>query len=72
MWQPQFSATGEGTEKIFAEQLGILAGQPVLRLDRDNTRRPGKIEEILEDFAAQKSPVLAGTQMLSKGHHFPT
>ena len=65
-----FLPLGEGTEKL-AEQLGILAGQPVLRLDRDNTRRPGKIEEILEDFAAQKSPVLVGTQMLSKGHHFP-
>lgn len=65
-----FLPLGEGTEKL-AEHLGILAGQPILRLDRDNTRRPGKIEEILASFAAHESPILVGTQMLSKGHHFP-
>lgn len=65
-----FLPVGEGTEKL-AERLESLARQPVLRLDRDNVRRAGKMEEILEDFARQKSPFLVGTQMLSKGHHFP-
>lgn len=61
---------GEGTERL-AERLSVLAGRPVLRLDRDSTRRPGRMEEILEAFARQESPILVGTQMLSKGHHFP-
>lgn len=61
---------GEGTERL-AERLSLLAGRPVLRLDRDSTRRPGRMEEILEAFARQESPILVGTQMLSKGHHFP-
>lgn len=65
-----FLPVGEGTEKL-EERLESLARQPVLRLDRDNVRRAGKMEEILEDFARQKSPFLVGTQMLSKGHHFP-
>ncbi|MGE9984421.1 replication restart helicase PriA [Desulfovibrio sp. SGI.169] len=65
-----FLPLGEGTERL-GERLSVLAGQPVLRLDRDSTRRPGRMEEILAAFARQESPVLVGTQMLSKGHHFP-
>ena len=63
---------GEGTEKL-AENLALLAGPQgnVLRLDRDSTRRPGRMEEILEAFARQEAQILVGTQMLSKGHHFP-
>jgi len=67
-----FLPMGEGTENV-AEVLETLlppdAG--VLRLDRDSTRRPGRMEDILADFAAGKAKVLVGTQMLSKGHHFP-
>lgn len=65
-----FVAMGEGTERL-AERLEALAGQPVLRLDRDSARRPGSIEEILAAFGRGESPFLVGTQMLSKGHHFP-
>lgn len=61
---------GEGTEKL-AEQLSAIAGRPVLRLDKDSTRRPGRMEEILQAFASGAASVLVGTQMLSKGHHFP-
>lgn len=61
---------GEGTERI-AERLQAIAGQPVLRLDRDSARRPGSIEDILASFGAGNAPFLVGTQMLSKGHHFP-
>lgn len=66
----QFLPIGEGTEKL-AEYLQVLAGKPILRLDRDSTRRPGVMEQILGSFAEQESPILVGTQMLSKGHHFP-
>lgn len=65
-----FLPLGEGTERL-GERLSVLAGRPVLRLDRDSTRRPGRMEEILAAFARQESPILVGTQMLSKGHHFP-
>ncbi|MDR3358578.1 MAG: primosomal protein N' [Desulfovibrio sp.] len=65
-----FLPLGEGTERL-AERLATLAGGPVLRLDRDSARRPDRMEEILSAFARQESPVLVGTQMLSKGHHFP-
>lgn len=68
---------GEGTERLEErlagqELAGVLPpGARVLRLDRDSTRRPGRMEEILAAFARQEAQVLVGTQMLSKGHHFP-
>ena len=63
---------GQGTEKL-AEHLGTLVAPhgKVLRLDRDSTRVPGRMEAILEAFARQEAQILVGTQMLSKGHHFP-
>lgn len=63
---------GEGTEKL-EEHLGVALppGTKVLRLDRDSTRRQGRMEEILASFARKEASVLVGTQMLSKGHHFP-
>ena len=65
-----YLSLGEGTEKI-TERLEAIAGCPVLRLDRDSARRTERIDEILADFGAGLSPFLVGTQMLSKGHHFP-
>lgn len=65
-----YISIGEGTERI-AERLETLAGQRILRLDRDSARRPCRIDEILTSFGEGASPFLVGTQMLSKGHHFP-
>jgi primosomal protein N' (replication factor Y) len=63
---------GEGTEKLEERLAGQLKpGTRVLRLDRDSTRRPGSMEDILEAFGRGEAEVLVGTQMLSKGHHFP-
>ena len=63
---------GEGTEKLEETLASTLPpGTGVLRLDRDSTRRPGQMEGILAAFARREAGVLVGTQMLSKGHHFP-
>lgn len=68
---------GEGTERLEERLAGeelasvLPPGGRVLRLDRDSTRRPGRMEEILASFARKEAQVLVGTQMLSKGHHFP-
>lgn len=67
-----FLAMSEGTEKL-EESLAVVLGEKgrILRLDRDTTRRPGRMEEILAAFARGEADILVGTQMLSKGHHFP-
>jgi primosomal protein N' (replication factor Y) (superfamily II helicase) len=68
----QFVPMGDGTERIeeyFAKTLGHDVS--VLRMDRDSARRQERLDEILRRFAAGEAQVLVGTQMLSKGHHFP-
>lgn len=67
-----FLPMGEGTEKLEETLPSLLPPHTkILRLDRDSTRRTGQMEEILASFARKEASVLVGTQMLSKGHHFP-
>src|SRR4029079_17610148 len=40
-------------------------------LDRDSTRKRGELVRILDRFRTGRTQALIGTQMLSKGHHFP-
>jgi len=67
-----FVPMGLGTERL-EETLSRLVPDDaaLLRVDRDTTRRPGRLEAMLDDFARGRARVLVGTQMLSKGHHFP-
>lgn len=67
-----FLPLGEGTEKLEERLQSLLpTGTRVLRLDRDSAGKPGGLEEILRSFGRGEADVLVGTQMLSKGHHFP-
>lgn len=62
---------GEGTERVEQALLERFPNDPVLRIDRDTTRRKGQLEDALYDAQAGKAHILLGTQMLAKGHHFP-
>ncbi|HEY3055287.1 MAG TPA: primosomal protein N' [Thermoanaerobaculia bacterium] len=62
---------GFGTEKVAERFLGEFPGVSVDVLDRDSTRKKGELVRILDRFRTQKTQALIGTQMLSKGHHFP-
>jgi primosomal protein N' (replication factor Y) len=68
----EFLPLGAGTERL-EEFLRTELPQDtqILRLDRDTSRRAGSMQETLAAFARQEAQVLVGTQMLSKGHHFP-
>jgi primosomal protein N' (replication factor Y) len=44
---------------------------PLVRIDRDTTRRKGELERLLAEARSGRYPLLLGTQMLAKGHHFP-
>lgn len=67
----QFHPMGQGTEKVEEEIYTRLPSTNVLRLDYDTTRRVGQTESILKSFASNEAQILVGTQMISKGHHFP-
>jgi primosomal protein N' (replication factor Y) len=62
---------GFGTEKVEERFHREFPDVAVEVLDRDSTRRKGSLVQILERFRRGESRALIGTQMLSKGHHFP-
>ena len=63
---------GFGTEKVAERFVRDFPGVAMEVLDRDSTRKKGELVRILDRFRAAKTQALIGTQMLSKGHHFPS
>jgi primosomal protein N' (replication factor Y) len=64
-------AVGAGTERVEEEFRELFPEVPVDVLDRDAVQRRGGLAAVLEAFASGRVRVLIGTQMVSKGHHFP-
>ena len=62
---------GAGTEKIAAKLKEHLPAARIAVLDRDTARTPAQLLSTLERFSRGETQVLVGTQMVSKGHHFP-
>lgn len=62
---------GFGTEKVQERFVRDFPEVSVDVLDRDSTRRKGSLVAILDRFRRGHTRALIGTQMLSKGHHFP-
>jgi primosomal protein N' (replication factor Y) len=69
---PYLEQLGFGTERVEAELRGLFPGARVGRVDRDTVRRRGAIAGLLARFAAKELDVLVGTQMIAKGHDFPS
>ncbi len=64
-------ALGQGTERLAGELQALFPDIRVARVDRDSTRRKGELDRLLAAALAGDYPLLVGTQMLAKGHHFP-
>jgi primosomal protein N' (replication factor Y) (superfamily II helicase) len=62
---------GFGTERVQREVEQLLPGVELLRLDSDVAASYGRLQAVLQQFAAPGPKVLVGTQMIAKGHHFP-
>lgn len=62
---------GQGTERLEDALRAHFPEQRIARIDSDSTRARGSIQKALEDAASGATKILVGTQMLSKGHHFP-
>ena len=62
---------GQGTERIEDTLQQIYPDAPLARLDRDSTSRKGELDATLARVLSGEVKILVGTQMLSKGHHFP-
>lgn len=64
-------SSGLGTEQLESFLKSNFPGYQTIRIDRDNTRRKGELEEHLNAIRRNEYQILIGTQMLAKGHHFP-
>ncbi len=67
----QLSPLGLGTQRIEQALAAMFPGFPVLRIDRDSTRRKGSMESFISEINTGEPAILVGTQLLAKGHHFP-
>lgn len=60
-----------GIQKVEEYLLEKIADASITRMDADTTSKKGAYEKLLNDFRNQKSNILLGTQMISKGLDFP-
>ncbi len=62
---------GFGTERVEIEIKKLFPTAAIARLDRDTTAKRDSFVKILKEVRAGKINILIGTQMITKGHHFP-
>jgi primosomal protein N' (replication factor Y) len=67
----QLSTLGLGSQRIEQTLKAMFPEFPVLRIDRDSTRRKGSMESFILEINTGEPAILVGTQLLAKGHHFP-
>jgi len=68
---PELVPVGFGTERIEAELKALLPSARIARLDRDTSSNRQEFLTILRAVHNREVDVLVGTQMITKGHHFP-
>ena len=61
-----------GTQRVVQEIKEFLPDVSVGRMDNDTTKTKNSHLDILSDFRSGKTQILVGTQMIAKGHDFPS
>jgi len=62
---------GQGTERVEETLRELFPAEPLIRLDRDTASRPAELDAIVSSVLSGAARILVGTQMVTKGHHFP-
>ena len=62
---------GVGTQRVELELQTLFPDSGILRMDADTTSGKDGHRKVLETFGAGDYRILIGTQMVTKGHHFP-
>jgi len=68
--QEELVPVGQGTERLEQTLASLFPEYPLVRIDRDTTRRVGELDRLLQSIRDKESRILLGTQMLTKGHDF--
>src|SRR5690606_16479769 len=66
-----FKALGPGVERIEEEAHATFPGIRIATLSSDTLNSPKKRGQLFADIEARRIPLLIGTQLMAKGHHFP-
>jgi primosomal protein N' (replication factor Y) len=61
---------GFGTQKVEEALQSLFPDAGISRFDQDSLKNPKQYSRIIQDFTAQKTQILVGTQMLTKGLDF--
>ncbi|MEH6616475.1 MAG: primosomal protein N' [Porticoccus sp.] len=62
---------GQGTERSEEILEAMFPDTPIIRVDRDTTRRKQAMQAVVDRVNTGEPCILIGTQLLAKGHHFP-
>ena len=65
------AAIGSGTERLEENLSELLPGARIARLDRDTCLKRNDYLRVLKAVHKGEIDILLGTQMITKGHHFP-
>jgi len=68
----ELSTGAVGTERVVQEIKVFLPNVSISRMDNDTTKTKDSHLKILSDFRNGKTQILVGTQMIAKGHDFPS
>lgn len=65
------AAAGLGTEQTEQALQRLFSNTPIYRVDSDTMGGRSSMQALIETVEASGSCILLGTQLLTKGHHFP-
>lgn len=68
--KPSLEVLGYGTQRLEETLLSHFANIPIIRIDRDTTRKKQAFRQHLAQINSGEPCIIVGTQMLAKGHDF--
>lgn len=64
--------SGTGTQRVVSELNALYPDARIIRMDNDTVSGKDGHYKILSKFAKKEADILVGTQMIAKGHDFPS
>lgn len=64
--------SGTGTQRVVSDLAELFPSARILRMDNDTVSGKDGHYNILKRFGAREADILVGTQMIAKGHDFPS
>ena len=64
--------SGTGTQRVVTELKNLFPSARILRMDNDTVSGKDGHYNILKQFSDKQADILVGTQMIAKGHDFPS